>query len=253
MMCMWRTVSVFVVCVAAFGQTAVFEAASIKLGDPASPETSTHWSAGMVRIKGMTLKGLIVSAYEVREYQVAGGPKWLDGDRYDITAKLERVEGQSDTPANWRERQLRMHAALRAFLAERFQLAFHEEAKLGPGYALVVAKSGFKLKPMEGAPGMSASSGPGRMTVKGGAMESLATSLSAELRMPVVNETAVPGVYEFKLEYAPEGSAEASSPDKPMRPSLFTALQETLGLKLESRKVSVKLLVIDKAEKPEIN
>src|SRR4051812_5650808 len=67
----------------------VFEVASIKLGDPASPESSIHPGAGMVRIKGMTLKGLIVFAYNVKEYQVGGGPKWLDGDRYDITAKLE--------------------------------------------------------------------------------------------------------------------------------------------------------------------
>jgi bla regulator protein blaR1 len=237
-------------CGTAYAQTAVFEAASIKLGDPASPETSTHFSAGMVRIKGMTLKGLINYAYDLEDYQITGGPKWVDRDRYDITAKLELEAGKA--PAG-READMRMKAATRAMLAESFQLAFHEETKPASGYVLVVAKGGLKLKPMEKSVGMSTSSGRGRMTVKGAGMESIATSLSAELRMPVVNETAVPGVYEFKLEYAPEGSAEASSPDKPMRPSLFTALQETLGLKLESRKVSVKLLVIDKAEKPEIN
>jgi uncharacterized protein (TIGR03435 family) len=227
-----------------------FEAASIKLSDPVSPETSWNSAPGMLRIRGMTLKNLIVTAYGVKEYQVTGGPKWVDGTRYDIIGKFA-PGGPMDK--DWKKQTERMRAAIRALLAERFQLLLRKETKLGPGYALVVGKSGLRLKPLEKEEGLGTSSGPGRLTAKGASMDNIADLLAEELRQPVVNRTNVAGIYEFRLQWAPDIASDNPSADRPAGPSLFTALQETLGLKLESQKLPVELLVVAAAEKAEVN
>lgn len=250
-----RSLLAFVVCAALRSQTPggpAFEAASIKLADPVSPETSWNSGPGMLRIHGMTLKNLVVAAYNVKDYQVTGGPKWVDATRFDILGKL----AAGGSPNKDAKMQMdRMRAAVRALLAERFHLVLHNETKLGPGYVMIVAKSGLRLKPLEKSEGMSTSSGRGRLTAKGASMENIADVLAAELRQPVMNRTKVEGVFDFRLNWAPDIAPDTARLDQAAErqagPSLFTALQETAGLKLEAQKLPIQLLVIDRAEKPE--
>jgi uncharacterized protein (TIGR03435 family) len=213
-----------------------FEAATIKPSKSQPGRSATHSRPGMVVLTGKTLKGLICSAYDVKDFQVSGGPKWLDDDRYDINAKAEG--------ATTGAQRMMM---LQTLLADRFQLVIHREQKIGPAYALVLVKSGLKIKPAEGVTGTNAHGGKGQLTVTGMPMTELADLLSRELKAPVVDFTATPGVFDFKLEWSIEGdSNDAQS-------ALFAALQSQLGLKLESRKLPVEMIVVDRAEKPSEN
>jgi uncharacterized protein (TIGR03435 family) len=132
---------------------------------------------------------------------------------------------------------------LRQLLEQRFKLAVHREPKEVPGYALVAAKGGPKLHPGAGA---SASGGiiyPGGIRGPKWTMASFAAALSSPVGRPVIDQTGIQGDYEIEVAYARDGDT-----DSPL-PSVFTALQEQLGLKLEPRRVPIEILVIDHAEK----
>ncbi len=223
-------------------QKFVFEAASVKLGDQNSNDSGWNMTTGRIRIRNMTLKHLIMMAYKVKEYQIAGGPKWLDTDRYTIEARLEdslsKALGNSDRGDD------ALCSAMQALLAERFQLAAHHETKTTPAYALTVARSGPKLQRAEHPDNSSWNWGRGRAIFKGANMDSFATTLSGILDRPVIDRTGIPGAFDFKLEWAPDDAADSS------KPSLFSAIQEQLGLKLEAQRLPVEILVIDRAEKP---
>lgn len=228
--------AIFLLATCAFAQPPAFEAATIKPSKAQPGRSATHTRTGMIVLTGKTLKGLICSAYDVEDFQVSGGPKWMDDDRYDINAKAEGA-------ANGRQ----LDAMLQTLLADRFQLAIHREQKVGPAYALVLAKSGLKIQPVEGNPGTNSHGGKGQLTVTGMPMHELADILARELKTPVVDLTATPGAFDFKLEWSLEGDAmDAQS-------SLFAALQTQLGLKLESRRLPIDLIVVDRAEKPSEN
>jgi uncharacterized protein (TIGR03435 family) len=136
---------------------------------------------------------------------------------------------------------------LQTLLADRFQLTFHHEEKIASTYALVVAKSGLKIKPVEGATGSKSSGGNGKIAAQGITMAKLADQLSRRVGGPVTDLTGVSGAYDFTLEWSTEGDAND------LQSALFAALQDQLGLKLEMRKLPVDLLVIDRAEKPSDN
>ena len=225
----------------------VFEAASIKL-DPKADGADSEGSPGLLRAQ-MTLKRYIAYAYDVRDFQVMGGPNWIDLDHYDITAKLERIDPQ-------RPGDIQIREALQALLAERFQLTFHHESKGISGYALVTAKRGLKLTPVadEGHPGTSSKGGLTRqLTARQVDMRRVAVFLARETGSPVEDQTHIPGVYTFTLEWARDDPKNSSPADQSALPSLFTALQEKLGLRLEPRTVPVDLFVIDSAERPSEN
>jgi uncharacterized protein (TIGR03435 family) len=224
----------------------VFEAASIKL-DTHADGADSEGTPGLLRAQ-MTLKRYIAYAYDVKDFQVTGGPNWIALDHYDITAKLERVDPQK--PAGMQIRE-----ALRTLLAERFQLTFHHESKEVGGYALLTAKGGLKLTPVADAGDHGTSSRGGltrELTATQVDMPRVAAFLARETGSPVVDQTHIPGVYTFTLEWAREDSRNAS-PEQAELPSLFTALQEKLGLRLEARKVPVDLLIIDSAKRPSEN
>jgi uncharacterized protein (TIGR03435 family) len=220
----------------AFAQPPAFEAATIKPSKDQPGHSGSHSRTGMIVLTGQTLKGLICVAYQVKDFQVSGGPKWMDGDRFDINAK---AEGAADG--------VQLRNMLQTLLADRFQLVFHREQKIGPAYALVLVKSGLKIKPVEGATGSNSNGGKGKLTVTGMTMPKLADLLTRELKTPVVDLTEAPGAYDFKLEWSIEGDAND------VQSALFAALQQQLGLKLESRKLPVDLIVVDRAEKPSEN
>ena len=237
---------------------ATFDVASIKPSDPASHGMSVGISpSGSFRASGVTLMTLIQQAYDVRGFQVSGGPGWISTDRYDIVTKNESAgPTQQDlikmNDAQRDEFRTAMMTRLRALIEDRFQVKIHRETKEMQVYGLVVAKGGPKLQPME--PGgrdssLSVSRGDEaimHVTAKGLPIPNLVKYLSDQSGRQVIDETGLTGKYDFQLAFAPDlGDATG--------PSLFTAIQQELGLRLESKKGPVEVIVIDSAQKPSEN
>ena len=215
-----------------------FEAAAIKPSDP------THvgmqiFSPGPGRLTVMTatLKDMVAFAYRLRRHQVAGGPAWFDGDKYDITAKADgRITNE----------QLKL--MLQSLLATRFQLTFHRETRELLLYDLVVGKGGPKLREVDKA-GLGLGLRETRLNGRGATMPTLASSLSDKVGRVVRDKTGLSASISSRSHRAPEG---APADDKNL-PDLFTAVQEQLGLKLEPAKGPVEVLTVDHAAKPSEN
>jgi bla regulator protein blaR1 len=237
-----------------------FEVASIK---PSAPQAMGMMRVGVemlpggrVSMTGVSVKFLIQQAYGVRDFQIAGGPGWIGSDRYDITAKPETASTGDQ-----------VKTMIQALLADRFKLKFHRETKELPTYALVVAKGGPKLhasevqdKGSENRRGTQIRMMRGQFDVQDAPMAALANQLGQVLGRSVIDKTELTGNYDFKLEWTPDESeggmfrgAEAHPEARPEGPSLMTALQEQLGLKLDSTKGPVEILTIDRVEKPSEN
>jgi uncharacterized protein (TIGR03435 family) len=240
----------------AFGQAvpaSAFEVASIKPSqDPPGASSGITTTTGRISARNVTLKRCMRGAYAIEEPRILGGMKWLDDARYNIEAKAAGPAGDSD-----------LARMLQSLLAERFKLAFHREQRALSGYALVLGKGGLKAKPSEPDAGSRTSSRWGSIEAAGCDMAHLALKLSEVLHLPVADFTGVPGEFDFKLEWTSDDmqATPPSAGDKPAAVvpeaasglSIFTALPEQLGLKLESRKVPAEVLVIDHAEKPSEN
>jgi uncharacterized protein (TIGR03435 family) len=195
------------------------------------------------------LKSLIANAYGVRPDQVSGGPKWIDSNHYDIEAKVVPADGATPQPITKEERNL----MLRSLLADRFKLVVHTESKEQPIYELVVAKNGPKLlpaKPDQPSRTQITMGGSGKSSLETAQISNLIYQLSSQLGRPVVDKTGLTGNYDIKLEWARDSavSSEDGTSTDPSGPSIFTAVQEQLGLKLVSAKGPVEILVIDHAE-----
>lgn len=193
---------------------------------------------GRILAENVTLKRCIVSAYDVTSTQVLGGPSWIDQDRYYIQANASGPAGDAE-----------LMAMLQSLLAERFKLVLHRETRLLAGYELVVAKNGTKLK--ASAPGTSPGTYRSRGLIDAQActMARLASKLSEVLRVPVSDATKLPGSFDLKLEWTSDDEMSAKiAADS--GPSIFTAVQDQLGLRLQSRRIATEVLVVDHAEKP---
>ena len=236
----------------------VFDVATIKPSNPATPGQSILVGRGgsnLFTTTNTTLNDLITFAYGIQVRQIVGGPSWLESDRVDITAKPEAPGVPNAT-------QLR--TMLKKLLAERFALAFHSEKREMPAYIITVGKDGPKLTKNESGgilPGFGGR-GPGAIGVRNSTMVEFAEFLQARLLdRPVVDQTGVTGRFDFTLEFRPDGSqagppggpAPQLPPEVEARPDLFTAIQEQIGLKLESSRAPVEAYVIDKVQKPSEN
>jgi uncharacterized protein (TIGR03435 family) len=235
---------------------ASFEVATIKPSDPLGSHDQMSMAAGGMFRATLNLKDLIEKAYELREEQVEGGPKWMESARYDIVARSEDKGDMSKMSAAeqaaFLQRQLER---LQRLLVDRFRLRFHEAMKDRPVYALVVAKGGAKLGvPKAGEAHRLYSQGPGQLACFGASMEEFADELQEDgVSRAVVNKTGLTGRYDFSLHWTPDemaGNAEGADANQG---SLFTALQEQVGLKLVSEKAPVKVMVIDGLERPSEN
>jgi uncharacterized protein (TIGR03435 family) len=221
-----------------------FEVASVKRASPPASggvRSSMRLDPGRLTCTNVTLKKLMVESYGVKDYQVSG-PDWLNTEIYDIAATLP--------PGTTGDEVMLM---IQTLLADRFKLVFHRDSKELPVYALVVGKGGSKLQEVEFGRG-STSGSPGHLTATRIAMRNLTEFLSRQTGLPVLDMTGLKGFYSFTLNYTPEAAPSAPSPETPIPesavgPSLFTAVQEQLGLKLEARKAPVEILVVDHAEK----
>ncbi len=232
-----------------------FEVASIR-PNAANDNRFMFRGGPVLTADGVTLKFLVVHAYDVLAYQVSGGPGWMSTDCWDIRAKAGSIKGKLQS-----EQFLSM---LRALLADRFQLKVHSETKEVSVYALVVGKSGSKLIPNNGT-GKDTRSAWGSFSVQKGSAAALAHQLSLQLGRTVIDKTELKGEYDFKLEWQPEpgqgvletlglpADPRPSPPADTNRSSIFTAVQDQLGLRLEARKGPVEIIVIDHAEKPSEN
>ena len=219
---------------AAVTRNVAFEVASVKVTSMGDFSISPY---GLERfsIRSASLTLLISFAYGVSDQQISGGPGWRNSEYYDVAAKAE-----DGVRLTYDELQPR----LQALLVQRFKLAAHREMKQLPGYALVVAPAGARLKRSETETATLASVLPGGLRAPSISMDSFAGMLARAVGRPVVNGTGLDGHYEIAIDYAPEAVADSSLP------SVFTALQEQLGLRLQSQVLPVESLVIDHAERP---
>jgi len=252
--------------------TLTFEVASIKPASPDAKGSSIQFMpGGGLSMTNMPLRAMITFAYDVRDFQVSGGAGWVGTERFDVRAKAERTA--SDGPVDLakmtddQRRTVRdqMAERLRALLADRFQLLVHKETKDQPIYALVVSKNGAKLKEAKAVEGarQGMSMNRGRLEGFAAPMEMLGNILSNTMGRPVIDKTGLTGKYDFVLEWTPEAGVDARAQGfgdginepapAPGGPTIFTALQEQLGLRLDAQKGPVQTIVIDRAEKPSEN
>jgi uncharacterized protein (TIGR03435 family) len=232
-----------------------FEVASVRPAVYGSNPRSIQYSAGgRFTASNVPLRALIEEAYAIRDFQVSGGPDWVNRDQFDIAAKAEGDAGKAQ-----------VRAMLQNLLTERFKLIFRRESKEVNVYTLTVAKTGSKLKEVkldeDNATRGMRFGGLGRIAGVMASMPQFVVMLSdirlngsAILDRPVLDRTGLTGVYDFRLEWSgEEQSADRTTSTNPAGPSIFTAVQEQLGLKLESTKAPVEFFVIERAGKPTEN
>jgi uncharacterized protein (TIGR03435 family) len=240
-----------------------FDVISVKPNHSDSADAQMGMNRDGFTAANIDLHLLLLQAFELQEGdQLLGEPKWTTGDRWDIDARI----AAEDIPALAKMTYHERNGMFREILVERFGLKVHHETRTLPVYALVVAKGGPKVtasKPqpndpdgMPGNPGVLNTS-LGRETGRGALIEFLAEDLSDALGRKVVDKTGLTGRCDFTLTWAPDDDAAAmgssASSGAPQGPSLFTAVQEQLGLKLEPVKAPVDVVVIDHLEKPSEN
>lgn len=223
-----------------FGQTARFDVASIKPSEPGSPVSDSLYTdrSGGFHVENYPLRRIILFAYDLRDFALIAAPGWIDAARYDIVAKSDSAQADD---GQFRER-------VQSLLASRFGLVAHRETRQLTSYELTVAKGGVKLKAvtMPGEQlGFRGSAGHNRGFAV--TMPMFAKELERLMGRPVLDRTGLDGKYDYVLEWAPDSEAASSGP------TIFTALQEQLGLRLESVKAPVDTLVIDRIERPSPN
>jgi uncharacterized protein (TIGR03435 family) len=226
-----------------------------------------------VTVTAVTLIVLIQSAFHVTgDYGISGGPPWLNSERYDVEAKMDPEAADAVSKLSKEDRAVVQQHMLQALLAERFGLVIHRENRDMQVYTLVIGKNGSKLheaKPGDTYPnGIKLSNGPGGagvmlmrsgpggtfiVTAQGVPLSSFLPQLSYNSGRPVIDKTGLTGKYDFELTYALDQNASAGATSDSTGPSIFTAIQEQLGLKLEPGKGPVEVIVIDHAEKPSGN
>jgi len=250
---------------------ASFDVASVKPNKEGGPSSVRVTPGGMLSVTNNNLRNIIRNAWNITNDQIVGGPDWIDSDRFDITAKASRPFAQEEA-----------RGMLQALLAERFRLVTHHETRELPVYVLVRARKDGALGPQmkksdldcaalfasvtagakmpERLPngnlpcGISVRAAQGMVVATPASMEQFTRNLVGGVGRIVVDKTGLPGYYDFTLNFSPEAppapGAPAGPPPDSSAPSLFTAIQEQLGLKLEPGREPIQVLVIDRAQRP---
>jgi uncharacterized protein (TIGR03435 family) len=225
-----------------------FEVSSVKPSIPGAKTQIRRDPTGAFFAEAISLKQLILMAYNIQDYQLSNLPRVVATDRYDVIAK---------PPAGTKKEQT--WVMLQTLLADRFKLAVHREEKELTVYALVVARNGPKFQETKRPPSEADDSikfAPGHMICIMVPMADLALGLSSQIGHQVIDRTGIRGSYDLKLDWMPEtkanvpGDPAASQPDGP---TLFGALEDQLGLKLVPEKGPVEVVVVDHIEKPSEN
>jgi uncharacterized protein (TIGR03435 family) len=240
----------------------VFDVVSIKPNKSGSGRTSISTDNGFYSAENISLKQLLENAYGVKEYLISGLTGWANSDRFDVKAKI--VDMDPDAVKKLTDQQRR--AMLQQLLADRFQLKVHLQTEVLPIYEMVIAKGGAKITAVEPAgPDPDADKnkefkgmGRGNMNVNNTVLtahdvplDNLARTLSSRMSRTIVDKTGLKGNFDLSLTWSPDDGSTAASDSS--APSLFTALQEQLGLKLQPAKGPVETLVVDHVEMPSEN
>jgi len=236
--------------------TPVFEVATIKPSKPDTPGKAFAVRGRQFSTLNTTLTDLITFAYGLHARQITGAPAWIETEKYDLSA-------QPDGDGAPNEKQWK--SMVQKLLADRFKLAFHHDNKELSVYALVVDKAGQKLTKSEADPNGLPTlmfQRLGVLPARNASMPDFASVMQAAvLDRPVVDQTKLPGRFDFTLTWTPDESqfgglgarVPAPTGDAAAPPGLFTAIQEQLGLRLEATKAAVDVLVVDRVEKPSDN
>jgi uncharacterized protein (TIGR03435 family) len=245
---------------------AQFEVAAIRRNTSPDDEGSIGSQPnGRFVVRNVPLRFIIQVVHELPAFRVTGGPDWLDTERWDIQAKAAEAVPES-----------RLHAMMRALLADRFKLTTRSETRGTSGFALVRARANGPLGPqlrahpepcppeppptgapvaIDALPSCGKMSGSDRLIrMSARPLTDLATILSRRVARPVVDRTALTGLFDVELRWTADARSSAPLAQAPAAPddgvSLFTALQEQLGLRLQSARVDTEFLVIDRVERP---
>jgi uncharacterized protein (TIGR03435 family) len=243
-------------CFPAFSQNQAtppsFEAATVRANKSGETRMAVDFQAGgRFSATNVPLKILIALAYHVRPEAVTGGPGWLGSDRFDIVAKALQTTSSDE-----------IRRMLQTLLAEQFKLKLHTDQKIMPAYALLPGKTGPKLQPSSEPalltdqrcrPG-DANAGQRQVECEHMTMALFADTLQElaprEIDAPVVDQTGVQGTYSFNLVWAPAVLGDPANPlDPAAGPTLFEALDSQLGLRLQSKKLPLAVIVIDRVER----
>ena len=231
----------------------LIEVASVKPSGNPGADSNLDSVRGRLTATNITVKELIRLAYGVKDYQIERVPGWVESELYDIAAK--GVNGKTSGLED-------LKAMVRELLADRFQLTTHRETKQMRVYLLVVGKNGPRLTLHNDGTGAGTRKGCGHLAGTRLTMDVLATVLSRDLETDALNRTGLPGKYDFQLDWTPDsgpcrvaadtpGGSAAADPSG--LPSLYTALQQQLGLKLEPSKGPVDTLILNRVERPSEN
>ncbi|HEX4277301.1 MAG TPA: TIGR03435 family protein [Bryobacteraceae bacterium] len=237
-----------------------FTVATIKPSNPTAQGKGYGFRGREVITVNTPVNWLITLAYSLHAHQIVGGAGWLDSEKYDVT-------GLPDTPGQPSRDQLKL--MIQKLLADRFQLKFHMEKKELKAYTITVLKTGAKIAVStadpNSLPGVGFGGAPGgamTLNVRNAILDSVANALQGNLLdQPVINRTGLTGKYDFTLRFTPDAAQlaalgplpPAGAPDPDAPPDIFAAFQQQLGLKLESTRTTVDVMVIDKIEKPSEN
>lgn len=223
-------------------QTVEFDAASIKPNKAGGDRKSMNSDAGRITYTNVSLRDCLMAAYDAKDYQISG-PDWIKTDRFDVVAT---AAGSVSDDA--------LKLMLQKLLNARFQMTVHREKKELPVYAMVVSKTGTKLHE-------TATPGRSTMRMNGGGMVFTSVTIAeliddmsrlrvAEMDRPVVDNTGLKGRYDFSVNlFGTQEEMMAAMNKGDFGSSIFTLIQEQLGLKLEPQKLPLDMVVIDKAER----
>jgi uncharacterized protein (TIGR03435 family) len=254
---MTRSIGILaLIAVSAAAQDAAFDVATIRPHNPAKPGFGIVIQGRRLNTVGTTLSNLIGFAYFVHPRQIVNAPPWIASDKYDIVAEVLGEEKASN--------QQLMIARAQTLLADRFGLAFHRESKMLPVYEIVVGKTGPQFLGNAGDPNGNPGygfGGLGLMDVKNATIANFAGWLQRYvLDRPVVDHTGIEGKFNFVLtwkadefQFADIASALPRAANDADRSDLYTAIQQQLGLKLQTTRAPVDVLVIDRVERPSAN
>jgi uncharacterized protein (TIGR03435 family) len=230
----------------------VFDVASIRPHAPGDNRFLVRPpSNGGFTAAGTTAKFVVMLAYDVQETQVIGGPSWFATEKWDIEARTDDRAGHSV------EETRRM---LQNMLEERFSLRLHRETQPLPVYVLSIARSGSKLKASDPTGSTNVKAGGNSVSVQHGELARMTQLLATVLGRPVVDRTGLKGLYDFSLRWDDAPIREGGVPglDAPAAPgtdhgSIFTAIQDQLGLRLEPQRAPIDVIVVDRMDRPSQN
>lgn len=213
-----------------------------------------------ISFTGMPMQQILCAAFNLEDDRVIGLPAWIKDQRFDIEARVDPADLPKYKDLNYHQR----YAMIVSVLADRFSLKFHHETRVLAVFDLVVAKGGPKLTAAKPGPDGKVpdggwSMGNGRMDATATTIESLTAGLTQQVGHTIVDKTGLTGHYDFKLHWTPDDAPPVTGTDgtnagsDASAPALFTALQEQIGLKLESRKEPIDVIVVDHIDKPSPN